>query len=106
MKQTAEEQHTGVRMQAQTEARHANVLPLIRTARGHLGGIEQMIQDNRYCIDISNQLQAVIAILRKADAQILRTHMETCVRESAAGGDFEQKLKELESVIDHLVGES
>jgi len=65
-----------------------------------------MIQDNRYCIDISNQLQAVIAILRKADAQILRTHMETCVRESAEGGDFEQKLRELESVIDHLVGES
>jgi hypothetical protein len=32
--------------------------------------------------------------------------METCVRESAEGGDFEQKLRELESVIDHLVGES
>jgi len=43
--------------------------------------------------------------LRKADAEILRTHLETCVKESMTSGDFDHKLKELESVIDHLVGE-
>ncbi len=86
-------------------SKHAAVLPLLRTARGHLGGIEQMIQEDRYCIDISNQLQAVIALLRKADAEILRTHMEMCVKESAGSPDFEQKLRELETVIDHLVRE-
>lgn len=87
------------------QPKHARALPLIRTAKGHLNGIEQMIEDNRYCIDISNQLQAVIAILRKADAEILRTHLETCVKESLTSGDLDHKLKELESVIDHLVGE-
>ena len=87
------------------QPKHGHTLPLIRTARGHLSGIEQMIEENRYCIDISNQLQAVIAILRKADAEILRTHLETCVKESMTSGDLDHKLKELESVIDHLVGE-
>lgn len=87
------------------QPKHVHTLPLIRTARGHLSGIEQMIEENRYCIDISNQLQAVIAILRKADAEILRTHLETCVKESMTSGDLDHKLKELESVIDHLVGE-
>lgn len=88
-----------------TPSRHAAVLPLLRTARGQLSGIEQMIQENRYCIDISNQLQAVMALLRKADAEILRTHMEMCVKASAGSADFDQKLKELEAVIDHLVRE-
>jgi DNA-binding FrmR family transcriptional regulator len=52
-------------------------LRLLKTARGQLDGIVGMIEDDRYCVDISNQLLATIAILRKANAGILRAHLGT-----------------------------
>ena len=51
------------------------VVPLIKTARGQLDGILKMIDEDRYCIDISNQVLAVISILGKANKEIIRTHL-------------------------------
>jgi len=73
--------------------KHENVLNLIRTAEGDLKGIEKMILDDRYCLDISKQLLAVISILRKANLDILKKHMETCVKDAAGTSDLIQKLK-------------
>ena len=47
------------------------VVPLIKTARGQLDGILKMIDEDRYCIDISNQVLAVISILGKANKEII-----------------------------------
>lgn len=82
--------------------KHENVLNLIRTAEGDLKGIEKMILDDRYCLDISKQLLAVISILRKANLDILKKHMETCVKDAAGTGDFDNKIKELESIMDYI----
>lgn len=82
--------------------KHKEVLGLIRIAKGHLAGIEKMIQEDRYCIDISKQLLALISILKKANVEILKKHMETCVRGAAQGKDFDEKLKELEMIIEYL----
>ena len=82
--------------------KHENVLNLIRTAEGDLKGIEKMILDDRYCLDISKQLLAVISILRKANLDILKKHMETCVKDAAGTNDFDTKIKELESIVDYI----
>jgi len=82
--------------------KHENVLNLIRTAEGDLKGIEKMILDDRYCLDISKQLLAVISILRKANLDILKKHMETCVKDAAGTSDFDTKIKELESIMDYI----
>ena len=56
---------------------------LLKTARGQLDGLLRMVEEDRYCIDISNQLMATDAILRKANREVLRAHLEGCVKEGS-----------------------
>ncbi|MEF9969055.1 MAG: metal-sensing transcriptional repressor [Ruthenibacterium sp.] len=77
------------------------VLRLLKTARGQLDGILAMVEDDRYCIDISNQLLAAQSILSKANREILKAHMRCCVTEAVKAGD-ESKIDELISLIDKL----
>ena len=87
----------------QKHPKHEDTLRLIKVAEGHLSGIEKMIKDDRYCIDISKQILALIAILKKANTEILKRHLETCVKSAAKGEeDFDEKIKELESIIEYL----
>lgn len=83
--------------------KHAESLKLIHTAKGHIEGIERMINEDRYCIDISRQLLAVISTLRKANSQILKKHMETCVISSKSTKGLKEKMKELESILDYVI---
>ena len=81
------------------------VVPLIKTARGQLDGILKMINEDRYCIDISNQVLAVISILGKANKEIIRAHLAGCVKDSLTGGtpeEVETKLDEVMSVLDKM----
>ena len=83
------------------------VVPLIKTARGQLDGILKMIDEDRYCIDISNQVLAVISILGKANKEIIRAHLAGCVKDSLTGGtpeEVETKLDEVMSVLDEPSG--
>ena len=60
---------------------------------------------NAYCIDVSNQLMAADAILRRANREVLSAHLSGCVRqalESGETGQIEQKMEELNSVLEKL----
>ncbi len=82
--------------------KHEEALRLLKTARGHIDAIIKMIEDERYCVDISTQLLAVISILKKANTSVINKHIETCVREAAATGNVDEKLAELENLIKYL----
>lgn len=82
--------------------KHEGVLKLLTIAKGHLQGIEKMILEDKYCIDISKQILALISILKKVNLEILKKHIETCVRESRETEKFEEKLEELKSVLAYL----
>ena len=56
----------------------------LKIARGQLDGVLRMIEEDRYCVDISNQLLATQAILKRANQEILRAHIRGCVRRSPA----------------------
>lgn len=78
---------------------------LIKTAKGQLDGILRMIEEDRYCIDISNQLMATQAILRKANKEIIAAHMNCCVRsafESGSAEEQEKKIVEIMNVLDKM----
>ena len=64
------------------KADQTKVVRLLKTARGQLDGILNMIEEDRYCMDISNQLLATQAILNKVNKEILHAHLEHCVKES------------------------
>jgi len=50
-------------------------LQLLKTARGQIDGIIKMIEEGRYCIDISNQILASQALLKKSNLEILKGHL-------------------------------
>ena len=86
-------------------ADHATVLRYLRTARGQIEGIIKMVEEDRYCIDVSTQLMATEKLLSKTNATVLKAHIEHCVRAAADSGSDEEKdrkLAEIESVIEKL----
>lgn len=66
---------------------------------GQVAGVQRMIQDDRYCMDVLHQIAAVRAALSKVSAVVLRSHLHTCVR-TAFHSDDEQLR---EARIDELV---
>lgn len=84
------------------KADHAQVTRLLKTARGQLDGILKMVEEDRYCMDVSNQLMATQSILKKANRMVLRAHMDCCVREAIDSGDPGEKLEELATLLDKL----
>lgn len=79
-------------------------LRLLKTARGQLDGIIKMIEEGRYCIDISNQILASNALLKKANLHILTGHMESCVRHALDHEEkVDEKLQEIEVLLAKLL---
>ena len=76
---------------------------LIKTARGQLDGILKMIDEDRYCIDISNQISAAEQVLKKANREVLKAHMGSCVVEAIQQNGGEEKLNELFTTLDKLL---
>lgn len=75
---------------------------LLQTARGQLEGVIRMMEEDRYCLDISQQLMAAGALLNKANREILTAHLTHCVHD-AAGPDREAKLNELAAVLGQIL---
>ena len=84
------------------KADHTQVRRLLKTARGQIDGILKMVEEDRYFLDVSNQLMATQSILKKANRMVLKAHMDCCVREAAASGDPDAKLEELTALLDKL----
>ena len=75
---------------------------LLKTARGQIDGMLRMVEEDRYCIDLSNQLLATEAVLRTANREVLRAHMRGCIREALESGNADEKLDEVMKIIDKL----
>ena len=75
-------------------------LGLLKTARGQISGIVNMIEDDRYCVDISKQLLAVQALVKKANLSVLKGHINSCVRNAFLDGDPDEKINEVVSLLD------
>lgn len=76
----------------------------LKTARGQMDAIINMIEEGRYCIDISNQLLASTALLKKANMHILNGHLHSCVKEAINhGNDSEEKIHEIEVLLEKIL---
>ena len=76
---------------------------LLKTARGQMDGILKMMEEDRYCIDISQQLMATEAILNKVNKEILTAHLKNCVANAASQEEKEQKIDELVSMLGKIL---
>jgi DNA-binding FrmR family transcriptional regulator len=68
------------------------VLNLLKTARGQIEGIIRMVEDDRYCVDISKQILSMQALLKKANLKIIDQHIRHCVQEAFTKGNGEENL--------------
>ena len=77
-------------------------LQSLKTAKGQLEGIIKMIEDERYCIDISNQIIAVQSLLKKANTQILKRHLDHCVKDAILNNNGDEKINEIMSLFEKI----
>jgi DNA-binding FrmR family transcriptional regulator len=77
------------------------VMRFLKTANGQIEGIMKMVDDDRYCVDISNQVLAVQALLKKANHEILKAHIDGCIKTAFKNEDQEEdKINEVMRILD------
>ena len=84
------------------KADHDQITRLLKTARGQIDGILKMVEEDRYCLDVSNQLMATHSLMKNANRMVLKARMNSCVRQAVVSGDPEEKLNELALLLDKL----
>ncbi|PRR80127.1 Copper-sensing transcriptional repressor CsoR [Clostridium liquoris] len=78
-------------------------LQLLKTSKGQIEGIIKMIEEGRYCIDISNQIIAAQALLKKSNMLILKQHLNHCVKDAFLHDSGEEKVEEIMDVLQKLM---
>ena len=81
-------------------AHHEEALRQLKTTEGHLRGIQRMLEEDAYCIDVIRQIQAVQAALNKISVQILEEHLNSCVITAVRGEDPQERERVLKEISD------
>ena len=79
------------------------VLRLLRTARGQMDGIIKMVEEDRYCMDISQQVTAADAMLRRVNKEILTAHLKHCVENAKDDRERSDKIDELVAALGKIL---
>ena len=83
--------------------KHEGALKRLKIVEGHIRGIERMIEEDAYCIDVIGQIQAAQAALSKTSALILEEHLNSCLITAVRGEDANERervLKEIANVFE------
>ena len=83
-----------------TFVKHENALVRLKTVEGHIRGIERMVENNAYCIDVIQQIQAVQSALNKISAIILDEHLNSCLIQAVRGDDPDERERVLKEITD------
>ena len=72
----------------------------LRRIEGQVRGIARMLEEDRYCIDVLHQMQAVKAALARAESEVLKAHAATCVEQAIASGAADAQREKVSELID------
>jgi DNA-binding FrmR family transcriptional regulator len=81
---------------------HTAMLPRLKKLKGQIAGIERMIEERRYCVDILVQFRAAMAALRTVEVSVFETHLRHCVQEALKSQNekmIEEKIQELTELL-------
>ena len=87
------------------DATKTEVMKRLRRIEGQVGGLHRMVEDDRYCVDVLTQINAVRAALHKVEEKILHDHVSHCVADAFASGnvaDQRHKVEELITTIEKM----
>jgi DNA-binding FrmR family transcriptional regulator len=76
----------------------------LRRIEGQVRGLQRMVDEDQYCIDILTQMNSVISALRAVGMGLLDDHVRHCVRESIEQGEGDEKVEELMNAFARFAG--
>lgn len=80
------------------------ILSRLKKIEGQVRGIQRMVAEDAYCIDVLTQLTAVVSGMEKVGTRVLREHIRGCVRDALHGSDDgEERIEELVRVVERFV---
>ena len=84
-------------------AKHQRLRSRIKRIAGQVGGVQRMIDEDRYCVDILNQISAVRSALDALGIELLRNHVECCVVGHGTGSEHAKaKPMKPQELLDEL----
>ncbi len=83
--------------------KHQQSIKTLKNALGQIEAVIKMTEENRYCMDISTQISASIALLKKAQKQILADHLNSCVMDSIQSGNPQEKIDEINKLLKNIL---
>src|SRR5262245_29803316 len=86
-----------------TKVRHA-YLNRLRRIEGQVRGLQRMVEEDQYCIDVLTQVNSVVSALRSVGMGLLDDHVRHCVRDSIETGDADEKVEELLAAVARFSG--
>ncbi|MFQ5952273.1 MAG: metal-sensitive transcriptional regulator [Candidatus Omnitrophota bacterium] len=81
---------------------HAEQLVFLRRIEGQIRGIQKMIEEERYCVDILTQLHSVAGAIFRVEDKVLKKHLEGCVVRTLSKGTLSSREKKIEEIVDLL----
>jgi CsoR family transcriptional regulator, copper-sensing transcriptional repressor len=82
----------------------AAYLARLRRIEGQVRGLQRLVEEDTYCIDILTQVNSAVAALKAVGLGLLDDHVRHCVRESIEDGGGDEKLEELMAAVSRFAG--
>lgn len=79
---------------------HASQIGYLKKIEGQVRGIQKMIEDGRYCVDILTQIQSVTGAIKRVESEIFKKHLEGCVAGAIKSGSKAETQKKVDEVIE------
>lgn len=89
-------------MQKDRKARRSSSLKRLSRIEGQVRGLQKMIEDDRYCVDILVQVKAVTAALKRVEGELLKDHVDHCLASAIASDDVKAREEKVAELVDLL----
>jgi CsoR family transcriptional regulator, copper-sensing transcriptional repressor len=95
---SVERQHPGYATRSGSE-----ITARLRKIEGQIRGLQRMVEEERYCVDVLTQISSTVGALEKVGVLLLNDHIRMCVRQSLADGTGDDKVEELVTAVDRFI---
>ena len=78
---------------------HSDTLSALRRIEGQVRGVQKMVENRKYCIDILNQIYAIKGALVRVEEKIIERHFQNCVTQAIKGSSEREKQQKLDEIL-------
>ena len=87
------------------DSTRADVLRRLKSVEGHIRGIQKMVEEDRYCVDILKQTAAVKGALDQVDIAVLNSHLDTCVTTAIRSDEPQERERVIAELLELFQGQ-